>query len=156
MQRQGVRQFVTFCIIGFTRTLIDFVISYLLIYHTLHLYPLLAKTISFLVSVTNGYIWNSRWTFRGMGSGPRHEMYVKFVLVNIVGLALNLTIFKLVLTIFTGRFFNQGVPDKLHFLLATGTAVIFVSLWNFFANKTWTFRHRVVPEPDLDQYPVSS
>src|SRR5205809_3536259 len=100
IQRPVVRQFIKFCIIGFTSTVIDFVISYTLIYHALHLNSTLAKTISFLFSVTNGFIWNSRWTFRGMGSGKKHEMYVKFVLVNIVGLILNLTIFKSVLYVF--------------------------------------------------------
>src|SRR5437667_7031517 len=107
MQRPGLRQFVKFCIIGASSTLIDVGISYSLIYG-LGMNPTLAKMISFLFGVTNGFIWNSRWTFRGMGSGPRHEMYVKFVLVNVVGLILNLTIFKSVLFVFTGRFIGQG------------------------------------------------
>jgi len=138
MQRQGVRQFIKFCIIGFTSMLIDVGISYQLIY-SLGMNATLAKTISFAVAVTNGFFWNSRWTFRGLGSGRRHEMYIKFLLVNCVGLVLNVTLFKSVLFLFTGRFIGQGTPDKLHFAVATGTAVICVSLWNFIANKKWTF-----------------
>jgi putative flippase GtrA len=153
MQRPVVRQFVKFCIIGFSSMLIDVAISYQLTY-SLHLNTTLAKTISFLFAVTNGFIWNSAWTFRGMGSGPRHKMYVKFMLVNCIGLILNLTIFKSVLFLFTGRFIGQGTPDKAHFFLATGTAVICVSLWNFFANKKWTYGNTLT-EGDLEQYPVS-
>lgn len=138
MQRQGVRQFIKFCIVGFSSMFIDVSIAYYLIYF-LHLNPTLSKTLSFLFAVTNGFIWNSRWTFRGMGSGRRHELYIKFLLVNCVGLVLNITIFKSVLFIFTGRFIGQGIPNKPHFALATGAAVVCVSLWNFLANKKWTF-----------------
>ena len=53
MQRQGVRQFVKFCIIGFTSMFIDVGISYQLIY-SLGMNATLAKTISFAVAVTNG------------------------------------------------------------------------------------------------------
>lgn len=138
MQRRGVRQFIKFCIIGFSSMIIDVGISYSLIYHA-GMNPTLAKAISFLVAVTNGFFWNTRWTFRGMGSGRRHEMYMKFLLVNCVGFVLNITLFKSVLFFFTGRFIGQGRPDKLHFAVATGVAVICVSLWNFLANKKWTY-----------------
>lgn len=153
MQRKGVRQFVKFCIIGFSSMLIDVGISYTLIY-SLDLNLTLAKTISFLFAVTNGFIWNSLWTFRGLGSGRQHEMYVKFVLVNCVGLILNLTIFKSVIALFTGRLIGQPTPDKAHFALATITAVICVSLWNYFGNKLWTFKHHGDNNGDIE-YPVS-
>lgn len=139
-QRPVVRQFIKFCLIGFTSMCIDVGISYYLIY-TLRLNPTLSKTISFLFAVTNGFIWNSRWTFRGLGSGKRHEMYMKFVMVNCVGLVLNILLFKSVLWGFTGRFIGQGTPDKLHFSIATGVAVVCVALWNFLANRQWTFKH---------------
>ena len=138
-QRPGVQQFIKFCIIGFSSTLIDVCISYTLIYK-FNLNATLAKSISFLFSVSNGFFWNSRWTFRGMGSGRRHEMYTKFVAVNLVGLGLNLFLFKSVLFLFTGRFFSQGKPDRPHFALATLVAIVFVSTWNFLANKKWTFK----------------
>src|ERR1051326_3778389 len=88
MQRQGVRQFVKFCIIGLSSMAIDIGVSWYLTYQ-LHWLWFVAKTFSFSLAVTNGYIWNSMWTFRGLGSGPRHEQYMKFVAVNIVGLLLN-------------------------------------------------------------------
>lgn len=138
VKRPGIRQFVKFCIIGATSMIIDVGISASLIYG-LSLNPTLSKTISFLFAVTNGFFWNSRWTFRGMGSGQQHQMYTKFVMVNCVGLMLNLTLFKTVLFLYTGKFFGQGKPEKLHFAVATAVAVVCVSLWNFLANKKWTF-----------------
>src|SRR5262245_12726840 len=92
-QRPVVQQFIKFCLIGFTSMFIDVRISYYLVYD-LHMNPTLAKTISFLFAVTNGFIWNSRWTFRGLGSGKKHELYMKFVMVNCVGLVLNILLFK--------------------------------------------------------------
>lgn len=138
-QRPAVRQFVKFCLIGASSTIIDIVISSILIYR-LNFNATLAKSISFLFGVTNGFFWNSRWTFQGMGSGKRHEMYVKFVMVNIVGFCLNILLFKSVLWAFTGRFFGQGKPDRLHFLIATLVATGCVACWNFLANKLWTFK----------------
>ena len=126
-QRAAVRQFVKFCIVGFSSLLIDFVISYTLTFH-FHLNTTLAKTISFLFSVTNGFYWNSKWTFRGMGSGARHKMYVQFIGVNVVGLILNIFLFKFVLFLFVGRFIGQGTPQKRDFIVAYGCAAVCTAL----------------------------
>lgn len=151
IQRPGVQQFIKFCAIGFTSAIIDIAISYTLVYKfgfddKFPRNTTVAKAISFLFGVTNGFIWNSRWTFQGMGSGRRHEMYIKFMLVNTVGLILNILLFKSVILLFTGKFINQGKPDRLHFAIATVTAIMFVAVWNFLANKKWTFK---APEPAL-------
>ena len=138
LQREAVRQFVKFIIIGFSSMILDVGISYVLIYYAGWAWPL-AKTLSFAIAVTNGFVFNSVWTFRGLGSGPRHHLYMKFVAVNIVGFLLNIGIMKTVLFLFTGQVIHHGQPDKLHFLVATGCAVVLVSLWNFVANKRWTF-----------------
>ena len=138
MQRQGVRQFVKFCLIGLTSMVIDVGIARYLTYK-LNWNWIVAQTISFSFAVTNGFIWNSLWTFRGMGSGRRHEHYMKFVGLNIVGLLLNIGIMKFIFLLFTGRLIHQGNPDSMHWNIAKGVAIVCVSLWNFFANKKWTF-----------------
>lgn len=137
-ERPAIRQFAKFCIIGFSSLLIDAGISAALTYGA-HLNPSLAKALSFLVAATNGFFWNSRWTFRGMGGDKLHQMYLKFLTVNGIGFVLNLTIFKTVLFLFTGKFFGQVKPLFLHFIVATLTAAVCVSVWNFLANKKWTF-----------------
>ena len=150
-QRPGVQQLIKFCIIGLSSAIIDIAISSTLIYR-FGFNPTLAKTISFLFSVTNGFIWNSRWTFQGMGAGRKHEMYVKFVLVNCVGLALNILLFKSVLFLFTGTFIGQRKPAPLHFALATVVAIGCGACWNFLANKKWTFQTDTAPlEAQLDR-----
>jgi putative flippase GtrA len=138
LHRRGVRQFVKFCIIGFSSMIIDVGIAKYLTY-SVHLNWIVAQVISFSLAVTNGFIWNSAWTFRGLGSGSRRSMYGKFVLVNVVGLILNLGIMKGCFLVFTGRLINQGTPDPFHWNIAKGLAIIVVAMWNFLANKKWTF-----------------
>ena len=145
IQRRGVRQFVKFCVIGFTSMIIDVSIAKTLTYRV-GWHWIIAQTISFAVAVTNGFIWNSLWTFKGLGAGKRHEQYAKFVLVNIVGLGLNVFIMKFIFMIFTGRFIGQGNPPELQWNIAKGIAIVLVALWNFFANKHWTFKH-----PDVEE-----
>jgi putative flippase GtrA len=136
--RPGVQQFIKFCIIGATSTVIDWsIFSYLSF--SQHWSPNVAQLVSFSISVCNGYIWNSLWTFRGMGAGRRHEQFVKFLSVNVVGLLLTLTINNSVFFLFTGHFLSKGDPDKLHTYIAKAVALVLVVFWNFIANKKWTF-----------------
>jgi putative flippase GtrA len=139
LQRPGIQQFLKFCIIGFSSMLIDVGVAKKLTYG-LHWHWIIAQAISFSFAVTNGFIWNSMWTFRGLGAGKKHEQYAKFVMVNIVGLVLNVLIMKLVFLVFTGELIHQGNPDEAHWNVAKAVAIVLVALWNFFANKHWTFR----------------
>ena len=150
-QREGVRQFVKFLIVGASSTVIDFAI-YLLLIEGLHLQTyvgneeqarLIAQSISFSIAVTNGFIWNNKWTFQSSGMGGAKKRYVKFMLTNLVGLSLNLTILHFVA--------KHAVPGALSSLLhhylhdpegfigkVVATAV--VVFWNFTASKLWTFK----------------
>ncbi|HZT41309.1 MAG TPA: GtrA family protein [Chthonomonadaceae bacterium] len=138
MRHPSLRQFVKFCMIGFTSMLIDVGISSVLTYRFNWIWWV-AKTLSFAIAATNGYIWNSLWTFRGMGSGRHHEQYTKFIAVNIVGWLLQLSLMKLVFLAFTGQLIQHQKPDQLHWYIATFVAVVCASVWNFIANKKWTF-----------------
>lgn len=147
IRRPGVRQFVKFCIVGCSSLAIDYKISQYLTF-ALGIDWRLAQCVSFLVAVTNGFIWNSLWTFRGMGQGVVHERYIKFALVNVIGLLLNLVIMNVVLFFLTGRV-SHANPDPLHWKIAKMTSVLCVSFWNFFANRRWTYRKEVRVEPQV-------
>jgi len=137
--RRVFRQFAKFCVVGVTSMALDVGIAYYLTYYV-HLHWVTAQVISFTIAVTNGFFWNSRWTFRGQNSDARHKQYVKFVLVNIIGLCLNVAVMKLFFLVLTGRLIGQGTPDPTHWKIAKAIAVVLVSLWNFTANKLYTFR----------------
>jgi putative flippase GtrA len=143
MQRPVVRQFVKFCVIGFSSMIIDVGLARVLTFglgnHNLIWWQ--ARIISVTVAATNGFIWNSMWTFRGYTSGAKHTMYLKFMLVNVVGLVLNLAIMRTVLFVVVSphHILHQPQPEPLPWDIAMGFAVVIVSLWNFVANKKWTY-----------------
>lgn len=123
------RQFVKFCIVGASGTAVDWIVYFILNRWFLVFY-LLAKALSFILAAINNYIWNRIWTF---GSHEKHIAieFGKFFIVSLVGLGLNILIMYLAV-------------DKLKFndfwglVLATAS----VMMWNFLANKFWTFRKR--------------
>ena len=141
IKRAGMRQFVKFVIIGFSSAVIDVGVNKILM-HRFDTPWLIAGMIGFALGVTNGFFWNSRWTFRGLGSGRQHELYMKFVAVNIVGLLLNLGIMKLVFIIMTGQMVLLANPSHSQWNIAKAIAIVIVAVWNFSANKLWTFRHK--------------
>jgi len=154
LRRPGVRQFVKFCLVGASSTLVDFAI-YLFLMEGLHLTRLLgslmaarlaAQSIAFTFSVTNGFIWNSLWTFKSTSSEPARRRYPKFVATNLIGLGLNLSILTLVahavppsLAAFTGSLLHLHDPQGFIGKLCATAVVVF---WNFTASKYWTFRER--------------
>ena len=141
LERPGVRQFIKFIIIGFSSAIIDVAVAkFLMKKFDMHWIP--AGTLSFVLAVTNGFYWNSKWTFRGMGAGRKHELYVKFVAVNIVGLLLNIGIMKAVFILETGQLIQHVNPSPMQWNIAKALAIVLVAMWNFTANKFWTFRHK--------------
>jgi putative flippase GtrA len=155
--RQGARQFVKFCIVGASSTIIDFGLLNLLKFK-LGLPLALAASLSFLVAVFNGFYWNRKWTFRA-GAGDMKRQYPKFLATNIIGWLLNLTIMTLALIaasqlgythvdrtpaqiaglILTGEGKNEFRPLAVN--LAKAIATVCVTAWNFSAAKFWTFKH---------------
>jgi putative flippase GtrA len=154
--RPGPRQFVKFCIVGASSTIIDFTLLNLLHFHFGLSLPV-AATGSFLVAVCNGFYWNRRWTFRA-GAGDARRQYPKFVATNIVGWLLNLTIMTLALVTAAALHLTtvREAPADIIRLIAAGQgkeafsplavnaakgcATICVTAWNFSAAKLWTFK----------------
>jgi putative flippase GtrA len=152
-RRQGFRQFVKFCIVGLSSTLIDFGI-YLLLIEVLHfqrmtglpveLARVAAQSISFAFAVTNGFFWNNKWTFRAGDVHGANRRYGKFIITNLIGLSLNLVILSAVASLVSGAIIEQlrhlahlNDPAGLIGKIAATTIVVF---WNFLASKFWTFK----------------
>ncbi len=136
-QRRGVRQLVKFALVGATSTAINFAVLNLMLI-VLHQGKYASVVAAFLVSVVNGYIWNKRWTFREAQAKAVHTQFVQFLLVNLVGLGLNLLIIRLISGPLETDF-------RLSMVIATNVAELFatavVVMWNFTANRLWTFKH---------------
>jgi putative flippase GtrA len=141
LRRRGTRQLVKFCFVGASSTVIDKGTLWLLLSMMPRIPWWISASLSFSLAVTNGFIWNRRWTFRARGHGSVHAQYSRFVATNLVGLMLNLGLMKLFLILFTGQLRHLGGnPRAIKVLIASLAAVPFVTVWNFAASKYWTFR----------------
>ena len=91
----------------------------------LHYLP--AAACSFVVAVGNNYAWNRLWTFR---SSRGHVYYqgMRFFLVSIAALGLNLVLLRILVGAGSGK------------VLAQAIAVVLVMPFSFTANKLWSFR----------------
>ena len=140
--RPGLRQLVKFGIVGASSTAVNFTVLNLMLV-VLHQTKYPSVTVAFLVSVVNGYVWNRRWTFKAAPAKAVHTQFTQFLLVNTVGLGLDLLIIKLLSAPlerylhFPNPHLTMVVATNLAQLVATGVAVF----WNFFANRLWTFKH---------------
>jgi putative flippase GtrA len=153
-QQHGTRQFVKFCIVGVSSTIINFGFFNLL-YHKTAVGLVPSLTIAFFLSMLNGFFWNRRWTFRESRVNSAATQSLRFFAVNVVGWILNTSIVVLIVAHYQSggndRFFDilaavvagQGRQHFGALLLnaALGVATCVVVFWNFFANRFWTFKH---------------
>jgi putative flippase GtrA len=88
-----------------------------------------AATCSFLVAVTNNYLWNRLWTFR---SERGHVAWqgLRFLTVALVAYVANLALLSVL------------IAFGLDAVLAQAIAILVVTPLNFVGNKLWSFRSR--------------
>lgn len=127
-----ILQFIKFCIVGTLGMIID--IGFLnLLHKVFNLNVYFSATISFILAVINNFLLNRHWTFKGLKmkekSPPRQFTF--FVMVSIIGLGINLGIMWILIESF-----------NLWYNWAKVIAILIVTLWNFLANKFWTFREQ--------------
>jgi putative flippase GtrA len=85
-----------------------------------------AATVSFLVAVTNNYLWNRLWTFRDQRGHVAHQG-ARFFVVALVAYGANLGILAAL------------IAFGLNKVLAQAIAIVLVTPLNFIGNKLWSF-----------------
>lgn len=134
-------QLSKFIIVGVINTGIDFAVLNLLMLTTGYnhgLYFSLFKTVSFIVAVTNSYLMNKFWTFNRQSQTSHLGTQIsQFLMVSLVGLAINVGIASFVVNIVPRPAFVSGnLWANLGTLAATGGALI----WNFIGYKVFVFK----------------
>jgi putative flippase GtrA len=86
-----------------------------------------AATVSFLVAVTNNYVWNRIWTFRDQ-RGHVGFQGLRFFAVALVAYGANLGILAALIAFGTNK------------VLAQAIAIVLVTPLNFVGNKLWSFK----------------
>lgn len=150
-QRQTFVQFIKFAIVGAFNTFIDWGAFFLLtLIPYLDFHESYAKAISFIIAATNSFAMNSLWTFRSeFATGMKKSKtssekaavgssyFFKFFIVSLIGWGINTLIFSH----FRFSVFNN-IPEKWSKILALGFASGTTIIWNFFANKFWTYKNK--------------
>ena len=122
-------QFLMFGTVGTAGFLVDTATVYAL-RGWLGLYG--AGMVAYVVAATVTWILNRIWTFRGLGGGPVHRQWARFLVVNLAGFALNRGTYALLVT------FVPICAEQPVFATAAGAiAGMFV---NFSLNRTMVFR----------------
>ena len=122
-------QFLMFGTVGMVGFLVDTATVYAL-RRALGLYG--AGMAAYVVAATVTWILNRVWTFRGLGSGPVHHQWARFLVVNLGGFVLNRGTYALLVT-FVALCAEQPV-------YAVGAGAIAGMFLNFSLNRTMVFR----------------
>jgi len=80
-------EFLRFGVVGTIGFVVDTAVLYAGLALGLGLYG--GRAVSYLVAATTTWALNRAWTFRGRGDGPVHQQWALFLLVNLVGFAMN-------------------------------------------------------------------
>lgn len=118
--------FLKYTVVGSVGTIID-VVAFHFFYKIIELNLNFSTSIAFTLAVINNFILNKIWTFENKDRNIR-KLFIKFLLVSLVGLLFS----NIFMVIFVNIFFIWHILAKL---LTSGIVLI----WNFLANKYWTF-----------------
>ncbi len=127
-----VKRFLSYGLVGLSGVFVDMSIFYLLGVMGWGLTS--SKIISSEVAVLNNFLWNDIWTFRDISSlqtgwGRLVKRFVKFNLICLVGIGLNLIILNILYNYF-------GINKNLANLIA----IAIVTIWNFWFNLKLSWR----------------
>jgi putative flippase GtrA len=119
-------QLAKFCVVGGSGYVVNLAV-YTLLLRGVGLHYLLAAVGSFLVAVTNNYLWNRVWTFRRQ-RGHLAYQGMRFLVVAVLALSANLVLLKALVSLGVGKIVAQAI------------AIVLVTPLNFVGNKLWSFR----------------
>ena len=121
------KKFVRFCVSGGIATLADVGLLYILT-EFVGVWYLLSAGLSFILGTIIHYFICSQWVFKVVKQSA--GQYLIFVLIQTVGLAINLAVIYILVEYFS-----------VWYILAKLVAVFVGLIWNFFANLKITFRN---------------
>jgi putative flippase GtrA len=127
-KRKNWEQLAKFCAVGATGYLVNLAV-YAFLLDVVGLHYLSAAAGSFLVAVTNNYLWNRLWTFRAQRGGVAYQG-ARFFVVSTAALLANLAVLEILVSLGLGEFVSQAI------------AIVLVTPVNFVGNKLWSFGPR--------------
>lgn len=134
--KQGVTQFLCFCIVGGMNTAVDFAAFFLL--HFIGIPYTAAQVLSYLCGTANSFFLNRKWTF-GLSHSVNMSEVVKFLVVNGASLLCSLGLLFLLYDTYQ---YNLWISK----LVATGLGVIV----NYIGSRLWVFTQKEPIREELE------
>lgn len=137
-------RFLRFAMVGIIGAVVDFGTFNLLV-NLAHVVAVYASIASFTAAIISNFLWNRFWTYPDSRSKTVSKQVVQFLVVSVVGLAIRTPLFAWLEKVFTqgcNRLLPASFPLSSTFVahnLALAIAVLVVMMWNFFANRFWTY-----------------
>ncbi|QLE54518.1 glycosyltransferase [Nostoc sp. TCL26-01] len=128
-------RFIRFGLVGLSGVFVDMVLLYLLSDPSTLAWPLTrSKILASEVAIINNFLWNDAWTFADVAMQQQHwhqriKRFIKFNIVCLAGLVLNVLILNLV--------FNFLIPNRY---IANLIAIAIATVWNFWVNLQLSWR----------------
>ena len=136
-------RFLKFLFVGITGAVVDFGIMNLMRI-VVGLSLVWSQAISFSVAVINNFLWNRYWTYPDSRSKAPYRQLIQFFLINLVGILVRTPLVtwfdKLILNFLDKSSYSLPLENYIisQNLALTG-AIGIILLWNFFANRYWTY-----------------
>ena len=138
------QRFIRYGLIGVSGIFVDMALFYLLS-ETAGLGLILSKIVAAEIAIVSNFLWNDAWTFaditqRQKGWRPRLKRLLKFNIICVVGLILDVVLLKL--------FYHLVFGDSLKYI-ANLIAIGFVAIWNFWINVKLSWRVTAVKDTQV-------
>lgn len=133
-------QFARFAIVGVVNTGIDFLVlnvETLLSGLTTGPHYAAQKAFSYFCGVVFSFYANKRWTFRDASRQGQARKFTQFIVVSLVGMAVNVAAASLTVSMAKGIL---AVPPQVMVNAGALAGTIAALLWNFIGYKLWVFR----------------
>lgn len=143
-RRAELSRFLRFAVVGAIGAVVDFGVFNLLS-AVIRIAAVPSSVISFTLAVISNFIWNRYWTYPDSRSKPIRHQLTQFSIVSVIGLIIRTPLFawleKILVRVFTDIITPRSIitPTFAGHNLALATAIVVVMLWNFIANRLWTY-----------------
>jgi putative flippase GtrA len=141
---QERNRFLRFAVVGIFGAVVDFG-TFNLLTSVFHVGSVLSSVISFTAAIVSNFLWNRFWTYPDSRSKNLSKQMVQFIVVSLIGLGIRTPLFAGLERVLV-PFFERNLPKSFVVSptfaghnLALAIAVGVVMMWNFFANRYWTY-----------------
>lgn len=137
-------RFLKFCTVGIIGAVVDFGVMNL----CMRLFAMpsrAASTVSFIAAVLSNFLWNHFWAYPDSREKPIVQKLVQFTLVSVVGLGIRYLLFLTIeapILNLSAATVPVGFPldaETIGHNLTLVISIVIVLIWNFLANRFWTY-----------------